>query len=451
MNVATQPCLLRIGARRFADAPALLGPDERLTFRQLDMRVSERARTLSMIGSPGAWVALKAAHSVDGLIGFLALLRAGFRVLPVNPAQPEAPLRMLATRNRIERLLDPDDAPMPAKGSAGRSVPAAETLEFADYAPCMGILTSGSTGVPKVAVHSYRNHVLSAAGAATVMPLAPGDRYLLSLPWFHVAGVAILFRCLLGGAALVLGGRVEDPDFLRDQRVSHVSMVEAQLRRLLAGQDALPSLRGVLLGGGPVQPALLRAARDHGLPAWMTYGLTEMSSQVIVQGPDGRTRLLPHRECRIGGDGEILVRGDTLFLGYLEDGALVPATDADGWFHTRDLGSWDDGVFQVLGRRDHQFISGGENVQPERIEDVLHRHPAISQAVVVPRTDVEFGQRPVAFLDASGEIEQDALRTWLRQYLNPWELPVAFHPLPRSEGMKIRRADLVALAARGGP
>jgi O-succinylbenzoic acid--CoA ligase len=108
-------------------------------------------------------------------------------------------------------------------------------------------------------------------------------------------------------------------------------------------------------------------------------------------------------------------------------------------------------VFQILGRRDHQFISGGENVQPERIEDVLRRHPAIAQAVVVPRADAEFGQRPVAFLDATGEIQQDSLRTWLRQYLSPWELPVAFYPLPRSDGMKIRRADLVELAARCRP
>jgi len=449
VNVATQPCLLRVGARRFGDAPALLGPGERLTFRELDHRVSERARTLTMIGSPGAWVALKATHSVGGLIEFLALLRAGFRVLPVNPAQPEAPLGALVTRNRIERLLDPDGAQGPDMEDVGRGVPEAETLAFVDAAPCMGLLTSGSTGLPKVAVHSYRNHVLSAVGSATVMPLAPGDRYLLSLPWFHVAGVAILFRCLLGGAALVIGGRAEDSRFLRDLRISHVSMVEAQLRRLLARQDSLPSLHGILLGGGPVLPALLTSARDRGLPVWVTYGLTEMSSQVITQGPDGSARILPHRECRIAEDGEILVRGDTLCLGYLEDGGLVPATDADGWFHTRDLGHWDDGVFRVLGRRDHQFISGGENVQPERIEDVLRRHPAIVQAIVVPQADAEFGQRPVAFLDAIDEIQQDSLRTWLRRYLSPWELPVAFHPLPRSDGMKIRRADLVELAARG--
>ncbi len=451
MNAATQPCLLRVGARRFGDAPALLGPGERLTFRDLDHRVSERARTLTMIGSPGAWVALKAVHSVGGLIEFLALLRAGFRVLPVNPAQPETPLRALVARNRIQRLLDPDGAQVPDMGDVGRSVPEAETLAFVDAAPCMGILTSGSTGLPKVAVHSYRNHVLSAVGSATVMPLAPGDRYLLSLPWFHVAGVAILFRCLLGGAALVLGGRAEDPDCLLDLRISHVSMVETQLRRLLTRPDALPSLRAVLLGGGPVSPALLTSARDRGLPVWTSYGLTEMSSQVITQGPDGRARRLPHRECRIADDGEILVRGGTLFLGYLEDGELIPSTDVDGWFHTRDLGYWNDGVFRVQGRRDHQFISGGENVQPERIADVLRRHPAIVQAIVVPQADAEFGQRPVAFLDASGEIEQDSLRAWLRQYLSPWELPVAFYPLPRSDGMKIRRADLVELAARCRP
>ncbi|MFO8004979.1 AMP-binding protein [Thioalkalivibrio sp.] len=451
MNVATQPCLLRAGARCFGDAPAVIGPADLLTFRDLDRRVSKRARALARLATPGTWVVLRATPSVDGLIEFLALLRAGLPVLPVNPAQPEATLRVLMTRNRIERLLEAPDAPVPDPGDVGPRLREAQTLEFADDAPCTGILTSGSTGEPKVAVHSYRNHVLSATGSAAVMPLAPGDRYLLSLPWFHVAGIAILFRCLLAGAALVLGGRAEDPHFLRAMRISHVSMVEVQLRRLLARYAPLPALQGVLLGGGPVGPTILAAARQRGLPVWTTYGLTEMSSQVITQGADGRGHLLPYRECRIAEDGEILVRGDTLFLGYLEDGGLTRPVDGAGWFHTRDLGYWDGITFEWHGRSDHQFISGGENVQPERIEAVLRRHPAIAQAVVVPRADAEFGQRPVAFLDAVGEIQQDALRSWLRQHLSPWELPVAIHPLPRSEGMKIRRADLVELAARGRP
>jgi o-succinylbenzoate---CoA ligase len=448
VNDSAQPCLLRAAAQAFGAAPALLSPDERVSFHALDRRVSERARALAAETRPGTWVALKAEPRVAGLVEFLALLRAGLRVLPVNPVLPGEPLRALMARHPIQHLLEPPTGPVPESGPSGFP-DAPETLEFSADAPCTGILTSGSTGMPKVVVHSYRNHVLSAEGAATAMRLAPGDRYLLSLPWFHVSGVAILFRSLLRGAATVLGGRPEDPDFLRRMGISHVSMVEAQLRRLLARQQGLPELRCVLLGGGPVQSDVLNAARAGGIPAWLSYGLTEMGSLVISQDPEGRTSLLPHRECRIASDGEILVRGETLFLGYLEPGGgLTPATDADGWFHTRDLGRWDGDAFCVIGRLDNQFISGGENVQPERIEGVLRRHPAIAQAVVVPRMDAVFGQRPVAFLDTSGEIDQDALRSWLRQYLNPWELPVAFHPLPRSDRMKIRRADLVELAAR---
>lgn len=448
MKDAAQPCLLRAAARAFGDAPALLSPDERVSFRTLDRRVSERAQALAPEASPRTWVALKAEPTVAGLVEFLALLRAGLQVLPVNPALPGEALRTLMARHPILRLLESPTGPVPESGPGGFPE-APETLEFAADAPCTGILTSGSTGLPKVAVHSYRNHVLSAEGAATALRLAPGDRYLLSLPWFHVSGIAILFRCLLRGAAMVLGGRPEDPEFLRRMGISHVSMVETQLRRLLARQQQLSALRCVLLGGGPVQPDILEAARAGGIPAWLSYGLTEMGSLVISQDPEGRASLLPHRECRVAADGEILVRGGTLFLGYLEpDGGLNRATDADGWFHTRDLGSWEGDAFRVIGRLDNRFISGGENVQPERIEDVLRRHPAITQAVVVPRMDTEFGRRPVAFLDTIGEIDHDALRNWLRRHLSPWELPVAFHPLPRGDAMKIRRADLIELAAR---
>jgi o-succinylbenzoate---CoA ligase len=448
VKASTQPCLLRAAAQAFGDATALLSRDARVSFRTLDRRVSKRARALAAETSPGTWVALNAAPTAAGLVELLALLRAGLRVLPVNPALPGEPLRALMARYPILRLLEPPAGPLPEGGGPGVFPEAPETLEFAADSPCTGILTSGSTRLPKVAVHSYRNHVLSAEGAARTMGLAAGDRYLLSLPWFHVSGLAIVFRCLLQGATVVLGGRPDDSAFLRRMRISHVSMVETQLRRLVVRPQRLPDLRCVLLGGGAVRPEILEAARAAGIRAWLSYGLTEMGSLVISQDPEGRASLLPHRECRIARDGEILVRGETLFLGYLEPGGgLNPATDADGWFHTRDLGRWEGDAFRVIGRLDNQFVSGGENVQPENIEAVLYRHPAIEQAVVVPRADAEFGQRPVAFLDTVGEIDHDALRNWLRQHLNPWELPVAFHPLPRSDGIKVRRADLIELAA----
>ncbi|AHE98273.1 AMP-binding protein [Thioalkalivibrio paradoxus] len=453
MTSATDPCLVRAAARAFTDAPALLGPDVRLSFRELDRLVDARARSLAARGDSGNWVMHRATPAASSLIEFFALLRAGFNVLPVNPALPAQALSRLIERQGIAHCADAhaDAARGQPNASAEADRNGPQTGELPAPAPLTGMLTSGSTGEPKLAVHNSRHHVLSAEGFAAAIPLGPGDRYLLALPWFHVGGLAILFRCLLHGAAIVLGGRAEDADFLRTMGATHVSVVETQLRRLLAAPDPLPRLRCLLLGGGPVRASVRNAALERGLPVWLSYGLTEMASAVIAEDPDGRVHRLPHRECRIASDGEILVRGGTLCLGYLDRGTLVPATDPDGWFHTRDLGEWNTCGFRVIGRLDNRFISGGENVQPEAIEAVLREHPAIAEAVVVPRPDDEFGQRPVAFLDCIGEIREDALRDWLRSRLNPWLLPVAFRSLPRNDGMKIRRADLLRLAAQPEP
>ncbi len=449
MSGARLECRLAQAARRFPGQPALVTPETSLSFAELDARVSERAAALqSQAVGGGAWVIARTATAVDGVVDWLALLRAGARALPVSGRMPAETLRELAAEHAIPLCLPAPGAAAAATGAA-EALPPAQGLQyaFAPEAPCAGVLTSGSTGRPRVAVHSYANHVRSAEGSATLLPLAPGDRYLLSLPLNHVGGLAIIVRCLTGGAAMVLGGRAEDADFLERLGVTHVSMVETQLRRLLdAGRPIPERLRCALLGGGPVAPELVSRAAQQGLPCCVSYGLTEMASQVVTHTPAGEAVVLPHRECRLGADGEILVRGGTLFLGYLAEGRLRPATDEAGWFHTRDLGRWRAGRLELLGRKDNQFISGGENVQPEAIERVLREHPGISEAVVVPRSDPDLGQRPVAFLEGDAIPADTALHAWLRERLSPPLRPAAFHPLPRREGLKVRRAELIELA-----
>ncbi len=469
MNESPPYCLLRRAARRFASAPAMITPTCWLSFGELDARVDARARVLraSPFVAAGDWVVLPATLTPAALIDLLALMRAGLPVLLINPDLPEPLVLALMQQHRLRHRLqpdgtfapetahgDPDSTQGPACGSSseGRESVAAARQAPADPLapdrPCTGILTSGSTGVPKVAVHRYCNHVLSAKGACLDLGLQANDRYLLSLPYFHVAGLGIVFRCLWSGAALVLGGRAEDPDFLQALDISQISMVDTQLLRLLGTAGALPRLHGLLLGGGPVRPALLDAARTRGLPIRLSYGLTEMSSLVISQELDGPAHLLMHREVRIGEQDEILVRGGTLFLGYLQAGRVMPATDAQGWFHTRDCGTWDGASLRVWGRLDHQFISGGENIQPEAIEAVLCGHPAIQRAVVVPQADATFGLRPVAFLDTVRPLSEAELRCWLHERLSPWQMPTHFQSLPRDGSLKIRRADLMQQAGQ---
>ena len=210
------------------------------------------------------------------------------------------------------------------------------------------------------------------------------------------------------------------------------------------------------MGGGPVPSSLVDEALVCGLPLHTSYGLTEMASQVTTTPPGAslrelRTsgRALPGREVSLSERGEILVRGETLFAGYVEGEESDRPLDEEGWFHTRDLGELDEsGYLRVGGRLDNLFISGGENVQPEEIEEALCRLNGVDEAVVVPVPDEEFGASPVAFVRVNGRTE--GLARELEPVLPRFKIPVSFHPWPEEarRGMKADRAALGERARR---
>jgi O-succinylbenzoic acid--CoA ligase len=199
---------------------------------------------------------------------------------------------------------------------------------------------------------------------------------------------------------------------------------------------------------------LVDEALARGLPVHTSYGLTEMASQVTTTAPGAapeelRTagRVLLHREVSVSGEGEILVRGETLFAGYVEGEETGRPSGAGGWFRTGDLGRLDGtGRLRVLGRRDNLFVSGGENVRPEEIEEALLRIPGVEEAVVVPVTDPEFGARPVAFVRLS-EGTGDLARA-LEPVLPRFKIPKAFHEWEGAGGMKSDRPALEQRANR---
>jgi len=324
-------------------------------------------------------------------------------------------------------------------------------LHLALDLPATIVFTSGSAGEAKAVLHTFGNHYFSAVGSKTNIDLAPGDRWLHSLPIYHVGGLSILFRCLLAGAAVAL----PEPDASPGDGLAgatHVSLVSTQLLRLLREESLDPGeLKAILLGGGPVPVSLVdRQAAARGLPIHTSYGLTEMASQVTATPPGAsrealRTsgRLLPRRELSISDSGEILVKGETLFAGYVENDIVDRPLDLDGWFHTGDLGELDAaGYLRVRGRKDNLFISGGENIQPEEIEEALRRIGGVEEAVVVPVPDAEFAARPVAFVRTTG-VEPEDLARALEPALPRFKIPAAFHGWPEeagSGGMKLDRA-----------
>ncbi|HEY1097941.1 MAG TPA: AMP-binding protein, partial [Myxococcota bacterium] len=298
-------------------------------------------------------------------------------------------------------------------------------------------------------------HVDNARGALAFIPFSVGSRWLLSLPLGHVGGLAVLFRAVIGGGAIVVPASTDLHESIIAARPTHLSLVAAQLTKIVDDERVLEVLRSsctdILVGGGPTTPALFARAIAAGLPVRQTWGLTEMGSQVCTSLPQQTSTCgaaLPGRFVRTLDDGELVVGGAGRFRGFLgdDDTLVTPFLDvpfSGGGYATGDLGAIDAAGHVVLtGRKGNRFISGGENIQPEIIEAALGGDDAI--VIVVPVDDARFGQRPFAFVDG---VHADMLRARADERLPRFMHPVGYAPLPDSGGLKPRRRELQALAA----
>ena len=309
-------------------------------------------------------------------------------------------------------------------------------------------------------MHGLRQHLASARGAVDALRLESGDCWLLSLPLYHVGGASTVFRTALTGATLAIAlPHTEWDDAWQRLAPTHVSVVAAQLLRVLADDRATARLRGaktVLGGGGPLPVAVRRAALDAGIPLVPSYGSTETASLVTAETDRGHAadeacagRVLATRRLSITDDGEILVGGATLLDGYLTDEGVVDPRDADGWHGTGDLGRVENGRLYVEGRVDRMFVSGGENVHPEEIERALELADGVAEAVVVAVPHAEYGERPVAFVRAlPGTAPSEAdVRAHLEASLPRFKVPDRVLPMPADRaGLKPDRARLRELA-----
>jgi len=411
-----------------------------LSWQQLSQAVAAHAQGFQQQGvADGDVVEMRSANSLAALLAWLGLMACGARVLGLNPQLPDAQLRQLLPGLGLDFVLN-----LAGETSIERPMLALRPIAGDGSQPwqldriATLTLTSGSTGLPKAAAHTFSAHLHSAAAVIELMALTADDRWLLSLPLFHVSGQGILWRWLLAGGTLV----IPDDKGLHTAlaRSSIASLVPTQLWRLL-NQPVLPArLRAVLLGGAQIPAELTRQAEAAGLHCYCGYGMTETASTLCARRADehpGVGAPLAGHQVRVV-DGEIWVRSPALASGYWLQGALMPLTDHDGWLRTGDCGHWHRGELRVDGRRDNLFFSGGESVQPEQIERILLAHPAVTQVFIVPKVDAEYGYRAVALVE--GNIGLAMLADWAAPKLAGYQRPVAWYPLPADNGGAIKRS-----------
>lgn len=460
------------------DDEILIAGERRWTRSELEREVTRFATGLHARGvGPGARIAVVSGNRPEVVFGFHAAGRLGAVWVPLNARLTADELHaQLAKLDPALVLVDPDSVPriegavsLTAIASDGPA-PARRRAQPTDVRAML--FTSGTTGAPKAAELTWGNLAASARASAENLGGGPEQVWLACMPLFHVGGLAMVDRCRAYGATLILHERFDAAavaSALRDHRVTHLSMVATALRWLLEQlPQPPPSLRAVLVGGGPVDAALLERARAAGWPVLQTYGLTEACSQVCTErlhDADGRSAGSPlhglevrvldpaGHDVPVGSEGELIVKGPTVMRGYFADAESTARVLRDGWLWTGDVGALDEqGRLRVLARRTDLIVSGGENVYPAEIEAVLTRHPEISEAAVVGVDDPTWGQIPTALYvaNAASVGGPEALESWCRAQLAGFKVPkrfVSVGALPRTATGKVDRGQLRALLA----
>lgn len=310
------------------------------------------------------------------------------------------------------------------------------------------LFTSGTEGLSKGVQLSREALIASARSSQHLIPLSGQDRWLCALPLSHIGGLSIVSRCLQSRTTLVICpgfNATSVAESIRRNHVTHISLVPTMLWRLLElGGRAPDHLAVALIGGAPLQPKLETQAQRAGFNVMQTYGMTECCSQVITGGYP-----LPGVQLRLR-EGELEVAGPMMMNGYLPphqgDNTLL-----DGWFRTGDLAQIEEnGRMSILGRVDEMIISGGENIDPRKIEESLLRDERIEQAYALGLDHDEWGQELVALIVCDDLVRRANLSpdTDLYGHNMPKRL-IRVESLPLLPNGKIDRQRAKAIAAAG--
>lgn len=435
------------------------------------------------MGSGRSWTREELAHEVDRRAAQLsAQLRPGDIRTCSLLTDPQGVVELLATWS-----VGAVAAPLPSRITATEAEQARSDLEHARRERGLPpgsvavLWTSGTSGAPRGVALTEKGLRASATASSHRLSLSPSDVWFASLSLGHVGGLALVTRALMLGAPLVAPGAFAVEDLVDGIRsgteagpLTHVSLVPTQLLRLLDRWGGAPppdSFRCALVGGAATPEPLLTRALESGWPLALTYGMTEMTSQVATAAPrhvrakPGSVGApLPGVELRIEADGEVLVRGTPRAAGYVA--TEEPLVDEHGWYHTGDLGRLDsDGDLWIVGRRSDRIMSGGVTVDPHEVEAVLRQHPQVRDACVVGLPDEEWGERVAALLvlahpggedgerDPSGDaIRLEGVREWAAQRLGAARRPRAWaaaEVLPLNPNGKLDRASVRARFAGG--
>jgi o-succinylbenzoate---CoA ligase len=336
--------------------------------------------------------------------------------------------------------------------------------------PAVIVFTSGSTDKSKGIILSFNSLFSSAINSNQLLRYTRSDRWLASLPFYHVGGFSIITRSLLFGIPLIIPDSLSTEDLLsamKNHQPTFISLVAAQLKKFIdEGISPNPELKNCLIGGGFSDQELVMKAYDLGWPVNVVYGSTETSSFVtallkdeIMIKPNSVGRAVPTNKIKITDDdgnelkpfeiGEVVVQSNALMKCYLDSDETTQVI-RDGFYYSGDIGYTDDeGYLFIEGRKNYLIATGGENVNPLEVEKALLEHPFIEEAAVFPIKDKEWGEiiaAAVVLTNQSVQLSYDELKIFLQERISSFKIPkkIFFEDqLPKTELGKVEKDKLI--------
>ncbi len=480
---------IRRAARYHGDAPCLVEGVRSMSFREFDAATDRLGNALLARGlAPGERVAVLLSNSIECLVAYYAVAKAGLVRVGLNTRETleNHRYKIADSGSRLvihagvegldaEQLIGPDELLRLIAEGDGNPCAVDRALD----APYRLGYTGGTTGQAKAVTLTTRGELaeLSAFLMDLVPGLRAGDTFLHAAPIAHASG-AFFLPCIARGATSLIMGKFDAAEFLvlaARTQASMTFLVPTMLAMILE-EPALASvrlaLRTISYGASPIAPALLeRAQARFGRVFAQTYGQAESPMVITCLRPDEHDRIGScgrpftfvdvaildddDRPLRPGEIGEICCRGPQTMAYYWNRPEATATAFRNGWLHTGDIGRMDeDGYFYILDRKNDMLISGGYNVYPREVEDVLLACDGVVEAAVVGLPDETWGDRVYAVIAGRSDVDPDAVLAWARERLASYKRPKGIEiwpELPKSAANKILRREVRdRLVAREG-
>ncbi len=462
---------------------ALISDNVDFTFNELNRTVQKFASKLYYNGvRKGDYIGVFIANSFNGYIAILALQQVGAKIVFLNTRLSEPELNYQIEDSKIKfclidnflRVEDTD------KIKSCPAIPLSDILfsdispdyspveEFEDDEVTSIMYTSGTTGKPKGVLQTYQNHFYSTIGTDINMDINCVDLWLLTVPIFHISGFSIIMRSLILGFSVYLVDKFREDKVNRiliENPITIVSLVPTMLKRLLNNLEPKQSFndnfRFIFLGGGPIDELTLLRCESLKIPVLQSFGMTETSSNIVaLNNEDARRKIgssgkplfpvqLKIEDPNNEGVGEILVKAKNVSPGYLnKEEKYKSKITSDGYFKTGDLGYIDrENFLYIKGRLDDMFVSGGENIYPNEIEDVYQGLDYIKEIAITSIPNSDWGEVPVAYMvvKLGADLNREDLIEFGKKHLAHYKVPVDFRvirQMPKTASGKIQKFAL---------